>query len=280
MDVKKVLNNNVAFSENELGQEIVVMGRGLGFKKKPGDVLDDAAIEKVFVLSQKGMVDKFYELLMEIPIEYVDISDKIIKYGQIRLGKPLNTGILLSLTDHIFYAVKRFKENITVPNGLLWEIKRLYADEFAVGQKAIAYIEEDFDVKLPEDEAGFIALHIVNGELDEGIPTIVSMTKVMDSILNMIKEFFATDFDNNSLSYHRFITHLKFFSQRLVTNTPYENCLDKALFKLVKNKYKRAFECAQKIKVYIDEKYDYIFSDEELFYMTLHIERVIHHTTI
>ncbi|EOT31558.1 hypothetical protein OMS_02071 [Enterococcus durans ATCC 6056] len=37
MRIEKILNNNVVITRNELNQEMIVMGKGLAYKKKTGD---------------------------------------------------------------------------------------------------------------------------------------------------------------------------------------------------------------------------------------------------
>ena len=123
----------------------------------------------------------------------------------------------MSLTDHINFAIQRNKKGLDIKNALLWETKRLYKDEFAIGKQALAMVKNKTGVSLPEDEAGFIALHIVNAELNEEMPNIINITKVMQEILRIVKYHFKIEFNEESLHYYRFVTHLKFFAQRLLT---------------------------------------------------------------
>lgn len=51
MKIFKILNNNVAVILNEDGQEQIVMGRGICFKKRAGDEIPDDMIDKEFHLS-------------------------------------------------------------------------------------------------------------------------------------------------------------------------------------------------------------------------------------
>lgn len=67
---------------------------------------------------------------------------------------------------------------------------------------------------------GHIALHLVNAELNEEMPNMVNITKIMNDILNIVKRHFRLEYDEESLAYYRFITHLKFFAQRLINGTP------------------------------------------------------------
>ncbi|WZU01128.1 hypothetical protein MGH68_16905 [Erysipelothrix sp. D19-032] len=46
MIIVKVINNNLVISENDDKQEVILMGKGLGYQKKIGDVVDDSTIEK------------------------------------------------------------------------------------------------------------------------------------------------------------------------------------------------------------------------------------------
>lgn len=274
MNIHKVINNNVISVLDEHDKELVVMGRGLAFKKKPGDPVDEADIEKIFKMENKDVSDRFKTLLYEIPMEYMQISDEIIQHGKDLLGKKLNESIYVSLTDHIHFAVERHQKGMDIKNALLWEIKRLYREEYAVGKQALKVIEEKLGILLPEDEAGFIALHFVNAELNEEMPNIVNITKVMQEVLNIVKYHFQIEFDEESLLYYRFVTHLKFFAQRMFSKS-YMTGEDDFLYDVVREKYKEAYACTVKIRDFIEKKYEYELTNEEKLYLTLHIARII-----
>lgn len=274
MKIHKVINNNVISVINEQNKELVIMGRGIAFKKKPGDPVDEGNIEKIFTLENKDLSERFKTLLYEIPVEYMEISDEIISYAKKSLGRKLNESIYVSLTDHIHFAVERHQKGLDIKNALLWEIKRLYKEEYEVGTQALKRIKEKLDISLPEDEAGFIALHIVNAELNDEMTNIVNITKVMQEILNIVKYHFKIDFDEESLNYYRFITHLKFFAQRLFNKTYMDN-EDDFLYDVVKEKYSEAYHCTERIREFISKKYNYEINYEEMVYLTIHIARVV-----
>lgn len=275
MVIEKILNNNAVISLGEEQTEIIVMGRGVAFGKRPGDLIDQSRIEKVFTLKNNDLTNKLKQLIAEIPIEYITVSEEIINYAKLQLGKNLNDNIYISLTDHIHYAVERFKKGMTIKNGLLWEIKNLYKEEFQIGLEALKKIEQAFGVRLPEDEAAFIALHIVNAELNEDIGNIMAMTEIVQEVLKIVQYHYRVDFDQESLNYYRFITHLKFFAQRLVNKEFYHDGEQDDLFQIVKTRYAEAYDCALKIKEFIYKKYQYIITKEEMMYLTIHIERVV-----
>ncbi|MEH7305540.1 BglG family transcription antiterminator LicT [Neobacillus drentensis] len=274
MKIAKVINNNVISVLDAQNKELVIMGRGIAFQKRPGEEVDESKIEKTFKLDNKDVSEKFKTLLYDIPLEYMDVSERIISYAKEKLGKKLNDSIYVSLTDHITFAIERNKKGLLISNALLWEIKRIYSDEFAIGVKAIKKIDEMLGITLPEDEAGFIAMHIVNAELNEEMPNIVNITKLIQDILNIVKYHFKIEIDEESLNYFRFLTHLKFFTQRLFSENNLDNS-DDYLYDMVKIKYPEAFGCTEKIKGFIEKTHGHIITKEEIAYLTIHIERVV-----
>ncbi|MGQ4668530.1 BglG family transcription antiterminator LicT [Metabacillus halosaccharovorans] len=274
MKIEKVYNNNVVSAYNEENTELVIMGKGLAFQKKPGDEIEEEKIEKVFTLKNNDISERFKSLLYEVSLELMEVAEEIIKLAKSKLGRELNDSIYISLTDHINFAIERNKKGLDIKNALLWEIKKLYKDEFSIGLEALYMIKEKLEVTLPEDEAGFIAMHIVNAELNEEMPNIVNITKTMQDILKIVKYHFGLEFNEESLNFFRFVTHLKFFAQRLYSQT-YMESDDDFLFEAVKNKHKDAFECTEKINDYVKRQFDYELTNDEKLYLTVHIERVV-----
>lgn len=277
MIVEKILNNNVVVTRDKNDNEIIVMGRGLAFQKKVGDHFDDTCIDKEFRLTNSEAKNKFEELIVDIPLENIELVEEIISYAKLHLGKKINDMIYISLVDHIYTSIIRYQEGITVTNALLWDIRRFYPDEYCIGIKALDKIESKFQIRLPDDEAGFIALHLVNAEMDEeNIQNMYEITKIMQEISNLVKYIFNIDFDEDSVYYYRFITHLKFFAQRLIGKNTYKDESDDGLLDVIKNKYQNSYNCVNKIAEFIFHKYDYVLSNEEKLYLTIHIERVIY----
>lgn len=275
MIINRILNNNVVITLDENNEETIVMGKGIGYQKSKGDTIDEEKVNKVFKISNREVSDKFQELFNKIPIEHMKLSGEIIEFAESKLNKKLNEGIYISLSDHTYTAIKRIKNNITVKNALLWEIKRFYKKEFEIGLKALELIEEKTHVRLPLDEAGFIALHIVNAQLDIEQPKIQKITKLIEEILTIVRINFRIEFNEDSVFYYRFITHLRYFAQRLFSNKTYNSDADEELVNIIKIKYSKEFECVNKIKTFISKKYNYELSNDEYVYLTIHIAKVI-----
>lgn len=276
MVIYKIFNNNAVVIKDENGIEKVVMGCGIAFKKKCGEKIDVSKIDKIFVLSDPDVNNKFQEMMRYIPPEYIELGEDIIKYAAKVLDKNLNDTIYISLVDHLYAAVKRYMDGISLKNAILWDIKRIYKDEFIIGLKVLDMIEERFSVRLPEDEAGFIAIHIVEAEMSENTEHMYKITEIISEISNIVKYNFHTSFNEDSVYYYRFITHLKFFVQRLLEGKTYLDDDQDDLLNTIKTKYVNSYECADKICRFIKTKYNYNISNDEKLYLTIHIERIIY----
>lgn len=273
MIIKRVLNNNTVISVNSMGVEVLLMGKGVAFGKKRNQAVDMELVEKTFLLRDKDTLSKFTELLIDVPMEHILVAEKIINFGKIKLGKNLNETIYVNLTDHIHSSVERYQEGIILKNPLRWDIERFYPDEYSVGEKAIEIVRNELGIAFEIDEAAFIAIHFVNAEQDKTFQLAYEVTEITKQIENIVKKEYRTEFDESSLDYYRFITHLKFFAQRLLVGEHYEDD-DVELLATLQSKYHLEYLCAMQIGDFVKAEFDYELSSTELLYLTAHIRRV------
>lgn len=273
MVIDKIINNNIVSAFDDTGKEVVVMGRGIGFGKKAGCEIQKDQIEKVFRIKSQTLAEQFKELLANMPLEHARISNDIISYAESELKLRLNQSIYVTLTDHINFAIERLRMKIRLENALLWEIKRFYPQEYRLGQYAVELIEKRLGVILPEDEAGFIALHFVNAEYGTDIRDALNFPNLMQTILKIVKEELQIEFDEDSLHYERFVTHVKFLLQRVYRKEllPDE---EEELAAMVQRKYHREYVCSKKIAEYIEKETGSKISGEEMMYLAIHIRRI------
>lgn len=276
VQIKKILNNNVIVTTDDDGCEVVAMGCGIAFGKHNGSTVPRAAIDKIYRLNDHDMLEKFKELLSDLSLEYLDASNAIIDLAERELQTKLNENIYISLTDHIHMAVLRIKSNIPIRNMMLWEIRRYYPKEFAVAEKAVDILNDTFDIQMPEDEAGFIAMHLIDAQMDLQIPLADKVVKLIEEITSIVRITCRIEFDQESLAYYRFITHLKFFAQRLFSHTTSKaEEIDDEMDQMIQNRYPLAHSCVEKIAAFLARKYHYALSGDEQFYLTIHIAKVI-----
>lgn len=271
--IEKVINNNIISAYEKSGAEVIVMGRGIGFKKKQGEVVPADQISKIFRIKSRTLTEQFKELLANMPLERVRISDEIISHAKDHLKLKLNQSIYVTLTDHINFAIERVSQGIEPQNALLWEIKRFYPQEFQLGIYALELIQDRLGILLPEDEAGFIALHFVNAEYGTDIRDAVKFPDQMQAIVDIVEHDLGILLDESSLHYERFVTHIKFLIQRIYRKELLSS-EDRELSLMMQRKYPREYECSVKVAEYIMQATGSRLSEEEIKYLSVHIRRV------
>ena len=271
--IEKVINNNIISAYEKSGAEVIVMGRGIGFKKKQGEVVPADQISKIFRIKSRTLTEQFKELLANMPLERVRISDEIISHAKDHLKLKLNQSIYVTLTDHINFAIERVSQGIEPQNALLWEIKRFYPQEFQLGIYALELIQDRLGILLPEDEAGFIALHFVNAEYGTDIRDAVKFPDQMQAIVDIVEHDLGILLDESSLHYERFMTHIKFLIQRIYRKELLSS-EDRELSLMMRRKYPREYQCSVKVAEYIMQATGSRLSEEEIMYLSVHIRRV------
>lgn len=275
MRIIKKLNNSVVIAKDDQDNEVVVMGKGIGCNYAMGSVLTRDDFERVFVLENQKTTKDVIRMSGDVPEIYFEISSRIIAYAQQMMNIQLNEHIYVALTDHIYFAVQRHKEQMVIQNRLLWEVKKFYPQEFKVGLYGLGVIYEELNILFPEEEAGNIAFHLANAQhSSEGTIQSVLITTTIKDIMNIVSYHFGITLDHDSLNYSRFVTHLQFFTQRLLEGVKIESD-DGFLFEQVKTTYQKEYECALRIRDYVLLNFKTAVSNSELIYLTIHIHRVI-----
>lgn len=272
MRIYKILNNNLVLAKDKKNQEIIVKGLGIGFNAKRGDIIDETLIEKIFYPDNKQNSVQMQEYLTSIPEIYIDFVQKFVDSIKKEYEIDFNNSIYLSLSDHIFGTIKRFKDGISLKNVLLLDIKQLYKKEYEIGFKMLSQLNQSFNIDLAEDEAGFIALHFVNAQEGNQNNDNYKIALIVNQIQEIVKNYYSEiTFDETSLYYQRFLTHLKYFAQRYLHKELQYN-EDERLFNIIKEQYREAYGCVKVIYIMMEEKYQYALSKEEMMYLSIHIQ--------
>ena len=274
MRIKKVINNNILCVVDDTGGEMIVTGKGLGFKRKIGERVDPALFEKTYHMEGKAEQRKLRELCAQIPLEHLRLTQDLIEYIKGQISAPLNESLLITLADHISFAVRRKEEGIVFTNPLEGAIMSYYPTEYHLGQHCLQAIREETHVDLDPSEAAFIALHIVNAELNTSMSTMYDITKLIQSTLEVVEYFYQRTFDRGSLDFDRFVVHLRYFAQRLFQAAPQRDEYDEDFREMIARSCKQHYRCAQCIGEHIRNTYQKDVSGEELIYLTIHLKRI------
>ena len=272
--IVRVLNTNAVVSSDQEGRELIITGAGIGFKTKKGENLDEALADKTYYLESVDDSRRLQEVVKEISEEYLEIVSRIVKTAR-EEGLKVRDSLYVTLTDHINSAVDRYRENIALKNMMKLEIRKFYPKEYEIGLRAVQWIQEQNDENLGEDEAAFIAMHIVSAELGSGSNVDVNkITKLINAVLQIVRIHFKIEFNEKSISYERFLTHLKFFATRVFDNTIYQDSMQE-IYKVLIEENEYAYSGVRKIVEYIEKQYSYKLTIDERLYLLIHIKRIL-----
>ncbi len=276
MRVIKVLNNSLILALDDAGHEIILMGKGIGFNKAIGYQLKKDEIEKVFVMKDRETSKNVMRLASEIDSTFFELAKTIIDYAVDNYQMELMEHIYLSLTDHLSFVVKRMEKGIVLENFYLSEMKKFSPNEYQVGIFALQLINEKLKLELPVDEAGNIAFHFINAQHNNPYNANNRIiTETLKDILDIVKYNFILCYDEDSIAYSRFTTHLRLFAQRLLTDCQMPEESNDLLYHQIISNCKKEYACVKKVGKYIQERFQTALTATEELYLTIHIHRVL-----
>ena len=277
MKIKKVINNNILCVVDSHGCEWIVAGRGIGFGRHRGENIDESRIERRYRMEDKGTQKSLRELVEKIPAEHLALTQELIAQIKEQIPQKLNESLLITLADHISFAIERKNAGVEFSNPLKGSIMAYYPTEFRLGQQCLRAVRERLGIDLHADEAAFIALHIVNAELNTSMTEMYDITRLIEDVTQLVEYFYGKRFDRESLDFSRFAVHLRYFAQRLFQNNMLQDQTEEhdILFRqLIMRNCADHYKCAQCIGQYVKNTWQKDLSGEELTYLTIHLKRI------
>lgn len=269
----KVLNNNVVISVDAEGRERVLMGRGLGFQLKPHDTIDPAKVEKTFVLDAGPDGDRERTMLAEVPYPVVEAVSRAIDEAERILQRSLGRRLTMAVIDHIQFVLERLAKGVRIPATHMPELRVLHPQEFAAAERMAASISAALDQELPAEEAVFLTMHLLNATRDEPNGTAALLFRRVQHVATTVETGLGVALDTSSPDYARFVLHVQFLLQRLVSKSMLRGS-DTSFFEFAKHSYPRSYEIAEQVKDYVRAATGSDLTDEELLYVIVHVERL------
>lgn len=268
----KSFNNNVVFClDLELNKECILLGSGVGFGTKENQTLKNTEkIEKIFYLVDENNMYKFEGLSKEIDKSIIGITEEVILMASKELNKEFDERIHITLLDHIAFTIERYKNKMAIINPFLAEIKSLYKQEYIVGLNALKKINERLNIDLPEDEVGFIAMHLHAAVNKVDVSKTAQSTAIINEVIQSLENKTQKTIDKESIDYVRLITHIRFALDRVEKNIPIKNILLSDIKEKFKDSYKLAVEIAEEIK----GSFKISLPEDEIGYLAIHIEKI------
>ena len=267
--VIKALNNNMVLIR-EQGVEKILLAKGIGFNKKFGDILEDnLEVAKVFSIEDKKNQENLKEVYNRVDGEFVAICEEALAEISEELGEELNETIHIGLIDHLAIAMKRLKNKEQINNPFIVEIETLYSVEFEMAKKIVNKLQDKYEIDFPEGEIGFITLHIHSARNGKMLSNSIKYSYLSNKIIIYIEEKFNSKIDKRSLDYARFLSHVRFTIERVLTDTVLKNDLTE----IIKKSYPVSYEIAEGASKIIEETLDKKVCDDEVAYIAMHVER-------
>lgn len=178
---------------------------------------------------------------------------------------------MIGFCDHVSIMFSRVLKDESIMNPFLSETKVLYQESFEKARSIAHQLNVRFDVIIPEEEVGYIALHLQNIVS----PASGEQMKVMNKIAAMTSDYITDELkinlDKESLIYARFMTHLKFVVMRLLRNQRSDNIMTDMILRQL-SQYRPQ---AEKIVDIIEQETKHRLSLDELAYLMIHVGRIL-----
>ncbi len=272
MKAVRIFNNNAVSTVTPDGREAVVIGSGVGFNKRPGDAIDEGKIEKIYCI-QDELQTRLLQLLKDTSPEILRVSEDILNHA-IDCGLELKNQLIISLADHISFAIDRYKKGVELPYLMLSETRMLYKKEYEIGCWALDHIKEVCGVSLPEYETGYIALQLASSSMNGNVA--YKTLKLVEGALKIIKEVYGVELDPDHIDTMRLITHLKFLAQRIFSQMQWEDKEVDGLYQFLVAKHKKNRECLIRLRAYIEKTFSYTLNSQEEVYLLVHLSKIFY----
>jgi len=270
--VKKVLNNNVLIAGHDTFQEVVLIGKGIGFGKKRGELISDETVEKIFVLKNEQEQEQYKKLLPYTNEKMIEVVSDCIAHISKKVGLPLNEHIHIALTDHITFAIKRIEQGMDIKNPFLSETEVLYPKEYNIASEVVSIIEDKLKIKLPKGEIGFIALHIHSAITHKSISEVNRHSQLIAQLIEVAEDSLNIQLDKESFNYLRLVRHLQATIERVLKEEKTEEPEELAL--LLKKKYPLCYNVAWKMIKMMQQVLKKQIDEAEAVYLTMHLYRI------
>ena len=269
----KVLNNNTVLAKHN-HEEIIVMFKGIGFGKKAGECLEIPPQAKKYLMQKTYQSkDRFQNIIEYIDPIYLEIADEILKRAEARFAK-IDYNILLPLADHIFFTMKRMKENILPSNPFHYDIQLLFPNEYEVAQEARDIIFQYTSQKINDDEVGFITLHVHSAVSSNKVVESMEATRIIHEQILQLQNDLNIVIDVHSISYARLMNHIKFLIVRINSGEK----LQMDISEFTKDKFPFAYQQAQQMCDSLSKILKKEMPETEVGYLALHLERILSST--
>lgn len=273
VEVLRVFNNNVILARDEIGREVILTGRGIGFRARPGDPVDPVRVARRFVPSQNA--ERVGEVIAGIPPERVALIERTFARAAHELGTPVPSSTVLAVVDHVNQAMERVVQGLVMDYPLRTEVAHLHPDELRLAERMVADLNAAQEVQLPQGEAIALALHLFTAAV--GAPSAqeaMRQSRLIAQIMDTLQAAYGEHFDAGSIDAARFATHLRYFLTRVRTGQQVSDGTASVVAAALRAERPRAHQVALRVKELLELRLGVPVGADETAYLTMHLARL------
>lgn len=270
------MNNNVALAKHENGEEVVLIGSGIAFNKKKGDVVLESKIEKIFRLRTEESKENFVALLKDVPLDFITVTYDVIDTLSKKYDYPVQEYIYVTLTDHIYCSYQSVQQG-RYKDSALPDASEKYPVPYQIAQEAVAIYRDRLLDSFPDDEVNRIAYHFINAEGDSnpvGQSHLDKRKEILGAVEEELREQGIRRTADNSNFYDRFMIHLNYFLDYLDRSRD-DNVALLEMERQIKVTYPEAYQIGSSLYEIIAQKTGIDLYHSERVYLVLHIQRLL-----
>lgn len=267
------INNNVAVCVDNAGNELLAMGRGIGFGQLPRE-LSLSEVERTFY----DVDAQYLAAINDLPTDVLEVTVALVDYIRDELPYQLSPNLVITLADHLAFAIERARKNIRIAMPLSYDIEQQYPHEYRIGRHVMRRIRKEFRVQLPAEEAAGIALNLVNARLELASESEAERQRADDEMLEditeIVEDHFGITVDRDSFAFSRYATHMHYLFGRLRAGEDLGG-IDSIGFKDLDERRSETFVCVNRIISHIEDEWPGSkVSESEKLYLFLHVSRI------
>jgi transcriptional antiterminator len=217
--IQRVLNNNVVIVRSAAGREEIWMGRGIGFGVSRGQALSvaDKRIEKRYapaVEDAAGTGSSDMQNASEGKEQVAATADLI------RALLPdgwMDVEALGAIADHAVHAVSRLRAGVAIDNPFVDDTRLLYPDTWQLAERIARALETQWQVIIPDEEVGFLALHLRAAKRRQSVRASVRIAQAVQRAASALRSACPCVWSSEDPRWRRLLVELERAFERIVS---------------------------------------------------------------
>lgn len=269
--ITKILNHNSFMGiESKNDQECLIMGKGVAFGKKVGQIVSVTGDARVYSLKELTDRGEAKEIIKSVSPLCLELANEVLDQAEKEFGK-VDRSILFTMADHLDFAVRRIQNGEQISNPLTDDIRIMFYKEYKVAGCIRDLLKEKLGIRIDEHEIGYIALHVHASIVDENVSQAMEIARTVRECICMVEEETGKSIDIMSLGYNRLMNHVRYMVARAIHGEK----LKMSLNDYMSVKFPGPYMTAEKICRKMEKSLKLPIPDIEIGYLAMHLERMM-----